>query len=119
VQDAWVRATTPGSDVAAVYLTLHNVSTSSVTVTGVQSSVAQGAMIHETTVQGGQSRMRPHERLLIAAGETLRLMPGGLHVMLHGLTQPLVTGQSVPLDLLLAGKPTLHVVATVRPLSAE
>jgi copper(I)-binding protein len=119
VQDAWVRATTPGSDVAAVYLTLRNVSKSPVTVTGVQSSVAHGAMIHETTVQGGQSRMRPHEQLLIAAGETLRLVPGGLHVMLHGLTQPLVTGQTVPLDLLLGGGPTLHVVATVRPLSAE
>jgi copper(I)-binding protein len=119
VQDAWARATTPGADIAAVYLTLRNVSKGPVTVTGVRSSVAQGAMIHETTVQGGQSRMRPHEQLLIAAGETLRLLPGGLHVMLHGLTHPLVAGQSVPVDLIVAGAATVHVVATVRPLSAE
>ncbi len=117
-QNAWVRAT-PGSDVAAVYLTLHNVSAKPVIVTGVQSAIATHAMIHETTVQAGQSRRRAQARLVIAPGQTIQLAPGGLHVMLHGLTRPLAVGQTVPLVLMLAGGETLQVAAPVRPLNAE
>jgi copper(I)-binding protein len=118
VQNAWIRAT-PGSDVAAAYLTLHNSSAAPVTITSVYSPAASHAMIHETSVQGGQSRMRPHEHLLVPPGQTVKLEPGGLHVMLEGLTRPLAVGQSVPLVLTLAGGSTLQLTATVRPLTAE
>ena len=117
-QNAWVRAT-PGADMAAAYLTLRNVSPNAVTVTGIDSPVASHAMIHETTVQGGQSRMRPHEPLVVAPGMTVKFEPGGLHVMLHDLKQPLTVGQNVPLLITLAGGGTLQVTAAVRPLSAE
>jgi periplasmic copper chaperone A len=117
-QNAWVR-TTPGADVAAAYLTLRNVSTSAVTVTGVESPSAAHAMIHETKVEGGQSKMRPHEQLVVAPGATLKLEPGGLHVMLHDLKQPLTVGQTVPLVFLLAGGGSVQVTAAVRPLGAE
>jgi copper(I)-binding protein len=118
VQNAWVRAT-PGAEVAAAYLTLRNVSSSPVTVTGIESPVAAHAMIHETTVQGGQSKMRPHEQLIVGPGMTVKFEPGGLHVMLHDLKQPLTAGQTVPLVITLAGGGTLQVTAAVRPLSAE
>jgi copper(I)-binding protein len=118
VQNAWVRAT-PGAQVAAAYLTLRNMGSSPVTVTGVKSPVAGYAMIHETTVQGGQSKMRPHEQLIVAPGTTVKFEPGGLHVMLHDLKQPLTVGQTVPLVITLAGGGTLQVTAAVRPLSAE
>jgi copper(I)-binding protein len=117
-QNAWVRAT-PGADLAAAYLTLRNVSRNAVTVTGVESPIAGHAMIHETTVQGGLSRMRPHEQLVVAPGMTVKFEPGGLHVMLHDLKRPLTVGQTVPLVITLAGGATLQVTATVRPLSAE
>jgi copper(I)-binding protein len=118
VLDAWVRAT-PGSDMAAAYLTLHNTSSTAVTVIGIQSPLAGHAMIHETTVEGGLSKMRPHEQLVVAQGATLKLQPGGLHVMLHDLKQPLAVGNQVPLVILLAGGGTVQVSAMVRPLSAE
>jgi copper(I)-binding protein len=117
-QDAWVRAT-PGADIAAAYLTLRNVGTTAVTVTGVESPIAAHAMIHETKVEGGQSKMRPHEQLLVAPGATIKLEPGGLHVMLHELKHPLTVGQTVPLVILLAGGGRVQVSAAVRPLGAE
>ena len=117
-QDAWVRAT-PGADIAAAYLTLRNVGKTAVTVTGVESPIAAHAMIHETKVEGGQSKMRPHEQLVVAPGATVKLEPGGLHVMLHDLKQPLTVGQSVPLVILLAGGGSVQVTAAVRPLGAE
>jgi copper(I)-binding protein len=117
-QEAWVRAT-PGTDVAAAYLTLRNVSASPVTVTGVESPVAGHAMIHETSTEGGQSRMRPYERLVVAPGSAIKFAPGGLHVMLHDLKQPLTVGSSVPLIIKLSGGGTVQVAAAVRPLSAD
>lgn len=117
-QDAWVRAT-PGVDMAVAYLTLRNASASAVTVTGVESPIAGHAMIHETKVEGGQSKMRPHEQLVIAPGATIKLEPGGLHVMLHDLKQPLTVGQKVPLVIQLAGGGTIQASALVRPLGAE
>jgi len=113
-QDAWIRAT-PGVDVAAVYLTLHNSGTQPVVVSGVRSPAAGAAMIHMTTTVNGQSTMRAHESLRIAPGETVRFAPGGLHIMLH-LEHPLAAGDEVPLVLLLENGGSLSVVARVRAL---
>ena len=117
-RDAWVRAV-PGSDMAAAYLSLSNSGPAPVTVVGVSSPAAASAMIHETSAQGGQSRMRPHPQLIIPAGQTIRFAPGGLHVMLHELKQPVHPGQSVPLIFQLADGGTLQVAAIVRPLTAD
>jgi periplasmic copper chaperone A len=116
VQDAWARQV-PGSDVAAVYLSLRNPTAKPITVVGIESSVAEHAMIHETRTEGGQSRMRPHEQLVVAPGETVKFAPGGLHVMLHGMKQPVGVGQSLQLVLLLADGSKIPVSAVMRPLT--
>jgi len=113
-QDAWVRAT-PGVDVAAAYLTLHNAGAQPLAVTGVESPLAAAAMIHETSIVDGRASMRPHEPLVIAAGATVRLAPGGLHIMLQGLKHPLAPGDEVPLVLQLQGGGVLSITARVRP----
>ncbi|MBV8876955.1 MAG: copper chaperone PCu(A)C [Gammaproteobacteria bacterium] len=115
-QDAWIRAT-PGVDVAAAYVTLHNSGTQPVVVSGVRAADAEAAMIHETTIVNGQSAMRAHETLRIAPGETVRLAPGGLHIMLQGLKRALSAGDEVPLVLLLQGGGSLTVMARVRALA--
>lgn len=118
VQDPWTRVV-PGSDVAAVYLTLRNPTPQPISVVGVESSLASHAMIHETQTESGQSRMRPHEQLVVPPGRTIKLEPGGLHVMLHGLKQTVAVGQSVALVLLLADGTKVQIAAPVRPLSAQ
>jgi len=118
VADAWVRAI-PGAAVAAAYMTLHNGGPRAVRVIGVRSALAGHAMIHETRLENGVSTMRAHEPLVIAAGATVELRPGGLHVMLHDLAHPLAVDEQVPLELLLEGGGRLAVSARVRPLGAE
>jgi len=115
-RDAWIRAI-PGSDVAAAYLTVHNGGTQPILIVGVRSPRAHEAMIHETSLVNGESRMRPHEHVALAAGGTLRLAPGGLHIMLHGLTHTPAVGEDLVLVLELAGGSTLTVSARVRPLT--
>ena len=118
VTDAWVRAA-PGADVAAAYFTVHNAGSIPVTLSGVRSPLAASAMIHESKLDNGRSSMRPREQLSVAPGATMRLAPGGLHVMLAQLAHPLTPGEEVPLLLLLAGGGSVAVTARVRPLSAD
>ena len=118
VSGAWVRAV-PGAAVAAVYMTLHNAGPRAVQVSGVRSTVAGHAMIHESLLVNGVATMRAHEPLTVAAGASVELKPGGLHVMLHDLAHPLALDERVPLELLLADGGHVTVSARVRPLSAE
>jgi len=115
-ENAWLRAT-PGTDVAAVYLTLHNTGAATVTVIGVRSALAADATIHETRLSGTVSAMRPALPLRIAPGAVVRLAPEGLHVMLHMLSRPLKAGEDVPLELLLEGGASVAVTAHVKALT--
>jgi periplasmic copper chaperone A len=118
VQNAWMRQV-PGADTAAVYLVLRNTSVQPVIVIGVRSPAATSVMIHETSTVGSQSRMRMHEKLVIAPGQSVAFEPGGLHVMLSGMKKSVLIGQTVPLIFLLANGGQVSVAAVVRPLDAK
>jgi periplasmic copper chaperone A len=119
VENAWIPQPPPGAEVAAAYFTVRNPGATSVVLTDVESSLADGAMLHESLERNGQAEMRPVERLTIAPGQRIVLMPGGLHVMLHGLHHPLAVGDRVPLTLRFAGGTSLAVMARVRPLGSS
>ena len=53
VAGAWIRQPPPGTDVAAVYLSLENVGSKAVKLTGVECPLASMAMMHETIESGG------------------------------------------------------------------
>jgi copper(I)-binding protein len=61
-------------------------------------------------------QMRPVESLECPPGLT-KIEPGGLHVMLLGLTHPLAAGTAFPLTLRFrdAGSLTVQVVVADRP----
>jgi copper(I)-binding protein len=119
VAGAWVRQPPPGTDVASVYLSLENVGTKAVRLTGVECPVASMAMMHETLESHGQSHMRALASVSLAPGASMAFSPGGKHIMLHGLAHPLQVGERVPLVLLFSGGLKLHVTALVRPLGAS
>ncbi|HEY6457202.1 MAG TPA: copper chaperone PCu(A)C [Steroidobacteraceae bacterium] len=119
VAGAWIRQPPPGSDVAAVYLSLQNIGTKTVKLTGVECPIAGMAMLHESRESGGQSQMRALASLSLAPGTSLAFTPGSKHIMLHGLTHPLQVGERVPIVLVFAGGMRLHVTALVRPLGAS
>jgi periplasmic copper chaperone A len=118
VGGAWIRQPPPGSDVAAVYLSLLNAGTEAVRLTGAECPLAAMVMMHETVEANGQSQMRALTAVTLAPGAAIAFAPGGRHIMLHGLAHPLQVGERVPLVLLFSGGIKLHVVALVRPLSA-
>jgi copper(I)-binding protein len=80
--DVRVTAARPGTSMSAGYLTLENPGASPVAVTHVTSPEYERVELHETVVENDVARMRPLAGLSILPGETLRLEPGGRHLML-------------------------------------
>ena len=107
VSDAWVRATPPGKMMTAGYASLENVSKDVITITGVSAEVAGHTSLHETRIERDRSTMRPVAKLSIKAGERVSLKPGGLHIMLMKLSEPLTDGQSIDICLELENNDSL------------
>jgi copper(I)-binding protein len=97
IDHVWSRAQIAGRN-GAVFLTLTGKGTGDRLV-GVSSPVAEKAELHETIMDQGIIKMREVQGMPIAAGGTVTLAPGGLHIMLMGLKQPLKEGESVSLTL--------------------
>lgn len=90
----WARATSPEQSNAAVYMQIHNSGDSDIVLHGGQSAIAERVEIHQSREENGLMTMVPlTEALVIPAGETLRLAPGGLHLMLFGVEGGLFEGE--------------------------
>lgn len=120
VKDAWVRGTVPAQRATGAFMQIS--SKSGVALTGVTSPVAGVVEMHEMTMDSGTMRMRPLARLEVPAGKTVDLKPGGYHIMLIELKQPLEAGQKVPITLRVesGGKAEqVDIQAEVRSLTGQ
>ncbi|GAA5525800.1 hypothetical protein Maes01_02373 [Microbulbifer aestuariivivens] len=117
----YVRETLPGLSTSAAYLELANRAAAGRQLVLVEVS-AMGidnarASLHITEVRDGISRMRPLAQLAIAAGQTVQMSPGGLHVMLEGVQ--LRAGDMLSLRLRFASGETREVRLPVRSLQGQ
>ena len=122
VKDAWVRAPAPGQKVAGAYMEL--VSRTDLALTAVASPAAARTELHSTSVEEGVMRMRPVARIELPSGKAVKLAPGGLHIMLFDVKQPLKPGDKVPLTLTVqradfSSRSVFTVLAEVRAVAAE
>ncbi|MBW0145556.1 copper chaperone PCu(A)C [Sphingomicrobium clamense] len=100
VSDAWARETLEGQPMGAAYFTITNEGSDPIKLVGVSSDASNGASLHSSVIENGVASMRAIEGgLVIDAGESATLEPGGDHVMFEGLTGPLAEGSTVPLTL--------------------
>jgi copper(I)-binding protein len=113
--DAWARASAGNATTGAAYVTVMGGEAADLMV-GVSTPVATVAEVHESFTDNGVMKMRSAPSVPIPPGKTVAFAPGGYHVMLMGLKQPLVAGQSFPLTLTFAHAPPVTVEVTVQPL---
>ena len=99
VSDAWARATAAGQTSAAVYADIDNRGGMEDVLLAVSSDRAAHAMLHEGNVQDGIAKMRMVERIDLPAGQRINLKPGGSHIMLMGVAEPLMAGRRFNLRL--------------------
>lgn len=101
---------------AAAYLHLRNPGSAALRVVEVTAEGVQRVELHETSMEDGLMRMRPVDGVEIPPGEVVTLRPGGLHLMLMGVTRELSAGDELPLVLHLEGGGRVPVTARVVPL---
>jgi copper(I)-binding protein len=111
VSAPWARPTPPGAQVGAVYFAVINRGVKEDQLQSLSTPAAASVEIHETQMVKGVMQMRPVAALVCPAGSTVKVEPGGLHVMLLGLKQPLVAGAGFDLILRFrdAGSLRVHV----------
>lgn len=119
VKTPWVRGTVSGQQATGAFMEI--TSKSGAAIIGASSPVAGVTEVHEMKMDGGVMKMRAVARLDLPAGKPVKLQPGGYHVMLMDLKQPLKKGDLVPLTLKFEGKDksveTIEVKAEVRDLT--
>ena len=97
VNNAWAGATPGKSENGAAYVTIQ--SPTADRLVSASTPVAKKAELHTMSMQGMVMKMRPLSGLDIPAGQPVTLKPGGDHIMLMGLDQPLRPGETFPLTL--------------------
>lgn len=114
VVNPYIRATAPGQTNTAMFFTLENLADRCRTLVAVSSLLADRVELHVHRMQNNLAVMRPVRRIAIPAGESVTLRPGGLHVMLLGIRQPLKPGGQAAVTLLFEDGARIQVTVPIR-----
>jgi periplasmic copper chaperone A len=99
IENAWARATPPGTTMAAGYLTIRNSGAAADRLLAVTSAAAENVQPHITVKDGDILRMREVKGYDIPAKGALELKPGGSHLMFVNIKAPFKEGDKVPATL--------------------
>lgn len=97
VQGAWARATVQGQKATGAFMKL--TAKDNAKLVSASSPAAGVVEIHEMKMDGGVMKMRAIPSLDLPAGKAVELKPGGYHVMLMDLKEPLKKETTVPITL--------------------
>ena len=100
ITEAWTRATPKGAKIGGGYLTIENKGTAPDRLIGGSADIAGSVQVHEMSMDKGVMKMRPLENgLAIEPGKTVKLAPGGNHLMMMDLKSQLKKGEKLPITL--------------------
>jgi periplasmic copper chaperone A len=115
ISDPWVRASMTTENPTAGYMTITNRGNVDETLIAAAVEGADRVELHRSTSDGsGMHQMEPVDSIAIPAGATVKLEPGGLHLMIFGLAEPLEVGDEVLVTLTFAEMSPQAVLADVR-----
>lgn len=114
VRDAWIREAPPTAAVLAGYAELANGGDAPLRVVGASSADFRAVELHEMRMVEGVMRMRALESLEVPAHGSVRLEPGGNHLMLLDPARPLAAGARVGIRFEVEGGAPVLVEFEVR-----
>lgn len=130
VREAWARSTAERAANGAVYLEVENTGDAddAIVAAAVDAGVAGRTEVHETVGSGDAGSdgtdgsdgmdttmtMQQVDAVAVPAGETVVLEPGGFHIMLMGLGEPLVEGDELTVTLTFEQAGDVEVPVEVR-----
>ncbi len=111
IEQPWSRATAATGQTGAAFMVLNNEGQTADRLVSVTSPVADKVQLHTSIMDNGVMEMREVEAVELPADTEVKLAPGGLHLMLIGLKEPLARHKSFPLSLTFekAGSVTIDV----------
>lgn len=113
--EPWIRSVPQVSPNSAAYVEIKNGTQKSVNLTGIQSQLADRIEIHGVeTDDSGTMKMFKLDQVAIPPSESAQLAPGGNHIMIFGLNQPLNSGEMVTMLLSFDQQPPIPVNFTVK-----
>ena len=109
VSDGYIKASIPGSDITAAYMTISNASNKALTLQNITSTISDRIEIHEHSMADGMMRMREVGKITIDAGSEVVLQPSGLHLMIFSLKQQVTENDIIPLTLYFSNKTKINI----------
>ncbi|HEX5599524.1 MAG TPA: copper chaperone PCu(A)C [Hyphomicrobiaceae bacterium] len=117
ISQPWARATPGGVKNGAAYMQI--TASAADKLVDARSDAAERVELHNHIHENGVMKMRRVESIEVPAGETVTLGPGGYHVMLMGLKQPLKAGEELELTLVFEKAGEINVTASIEPIGAR
>lgn len=115
INDLWVRGSVPGQTNGAGYMMINNPSGASDRLLSAQSEASTRLELHTVLTEDGVAKMRQVEGIDIPANGSVKLVPGGFHMMFLQLTGPFKQGELVPVVLKFEKAGEIRVNFTVKP----
>jgi len=117
IDHAYTREAPPGARTAAAYLTIANRGREGDRLMSANSPRAAAVEIHSMREQLGVMRMRQVGEVIVPPRGTVKLVPGGLHLMIVEPTSPLRAGERVPVTLTFMRAGPIDIQVTVEPMT--
>lgn len=116
IADPYILETPPGAKSAGAYMVITNSGETDARVTDAKADFAMAQLHLSTMGDDGVMRMEHQaEGVPLPAGESVEFAPGGLHVMLMGLSEPAAAGETRDITLIFEDAGEATVTFEVRP----
>ncbi|WP_019030226.1 copper chaperone PCu(A)C [Colwellia piezophila] len=109
VTDGYIRASIPGSDVTAAYMTINNAGDIAMTLEKVIGTLSDRIEIHEHSMTHGMMTMRQVDNVTIDAKSKVVLQPSGLHLMIFSLKQKITEKELVTITLYFSNNTKINI----------
>src|SRR6185437_11904352 len=120
ISQGWSRATPNGAKIGSGYFTIENKGAAPDRLLSVSADIAGKTEVHEMAMKNNVMTMRPVENgLTIDPGKTVKLTPGGYHLMMFDLKRPLKQGDTLPITLTFEKAGKVNVSLAVEGIGAQ
>jgi len=119
IDHPYARATPPGAKAGGAFLTVENKGSAPDKLVDASTPAAKFVEIHEMSMDAGVMKMRAIRGIEIKPGTKAELKPGGFHIMLLDLKQPLKVGDKIPMTLVFEKAGKVEVSVAVEDMAAD
>lgn len=112
----YVNAPIPGQGAIAGYLSITNSGDEDDTLIGFSSAVAQMVQLHESSMSEGMMSMKHLPSIVVPAGGSLQMQPGGFHLMIMGVDNEVFEAGSLDIDIQFASGAMITVTLPIKSM---